>query len=121
MSLAGKVAVVTGASSGIGWALAKALAAEGCRVGLTARRADRLTQLAGELRQAGTTVAVAAGDVEYRDQIEAAVRSLREQLGPIDLMIANAGVGKPTALDPVNVADVEHTFRVNTFGVIYSF
>src|SRR5262245_55532146 len=53
MSFAGQTAIVTGASSGIGWAVAKVLAAEGCRVGLIARRQPNLESLAGEIRQAG--------------------------------------------------------------------
>jgi short-subunit dehydrogenase len=119
-SIAGKVAVVTGASSGIGWALARALAAAGCKVGLTARREEQLRELAALVHAAGGIAAVARADVGDRSQVEAAVAALREQLGPIDLMIANAGVGKPTLLDPVNVGDVEEMFRVNTMGVVYS-
>jgi short-subunit dehydrogenase len=120
-SLSGAVAVVTGASSGIGRALAKELAAAGCKVGLLARREAELTTLADEIRAAGGTAAFAVADVADRVQVEAAVASLRDRLGPIDLMIANAGVGKATALDPVNVADVEAMFRVNLLGVVYSF
>jgi short-subunit dehydrogenase len=120
-SLAGKVAVVTGASSGLGWALAEALTAGGCKVGLVARREGPMIELAGRIRAAGGIVAVAVGDVGHRDQVEAAVAAVRDQLGPIDLMIANAGVGAPTLLDPVNVEMVETTFRVNTLGVVYCF
>ena len=120
-SLAGKVAVVTGASSGIGRALAKELAAAGCRVGLVARRAAELDLLAAEIKATGGTAAAAVADVGRREQVEAAVSSLRQQLGPVDLMIANAGVGKETKLDPVNVADVEDMIRVNLLGVVYSF
>jgi NADP-dependent 3-hydroxy acid dehydrogenase YdfG len=116
-NLTGKVAVVTGASSGIGWALAKHLAAEGCKVGLVARRADRLAELAVQLP--GSAFAVA--DVSDRAQVESAVTSLRTHLGPIDLAFANAGVGMPTLLDPVNVADVEAMIRVNVLGVVYLF
>src|SRR5581483_541239 len=72
-------------------------------------------------RAAGGTAAVAVGDVGSREQVEAAVAAVRDQLGPIDLMVANAGVGAPTFLDPVNVDVVETTFRVNTLGVVYSF
>jgi short-subunit dehydrogenase len=118
---AGKVAVVTGASSGIGWALAQALAAAGCKVGLTARREEELLKLAELVRAAGGTAAAAVADFADRGQVEQAVAALRGQLGPIDLLVANAGVGKPTALDPVNMADVEAMFRVNTLGVLYSF
>lgn len=120
-SLAGKVAVVTGASSGIGWALAEALAADGCAVGLVARREGPLFELADRLRAAGGTAAVARADVGRQPEVEAAFAALRDRLGPPDLVVANAGVGKPTALDPVNVADVEEMFRVNTLGVVYAF
>src|SRR5437879_3472033 len=117
-TLAGKVAVVTGASSGIGWALAEALAAEGCKLGLVARREGPLADLAARLRAAGASAAFARADVGNRPELDAAFTSFRDQLGPFDLVIANAGVGKPTALDPVNVADVELMFRVNTLGVV---
>ncbi|MFO0804613.1 MAG: SDR family NAD(P)-dependent oxidoreductase [Gemmataceae bacterium] len=117
-SLHGKVALVTGASSGIGWALAKALAAEGCRVGLVARREEPLRQLAAEI---GSAACVAVADVANRGSVEAAVASVRSSLGPVDLAFANAGVGKPTLLDPVNVADVEAMFQVNVLGMVYLF
>lgn len=117
-SLHGKVALVTGASSGIGWALAKALAAEGCRVGLVARREEPLEQLAAEI---GAAAHVAVADVSNRGSVEAAVASVRSSLGPVDLAFANAGVGKPTLLDPVNVADVEAMFQVNVLGLVYLF
>jgi len=120
-ALAGKVAVVTGASSGIGWALAKALAAEGCKVGLVARRADPLRTLAAEIAAAGGTATVAVGDVGDSGSVAAAVAAVRAALGPIDLMVANAGVGRVTRLDPVNLADVENMIRVNLLGVVYAF
>ena len=121
MSYTGKVAVVTGASSGIGWAMAKILAAEGCRVGLVARREDSLQALAAEIAAAGGSATVAAADVADRGQVEAAVAKIRQALGPIDLLVANAGVGKPTTLDPVNISEVETMIRVNLLGVIYAF
>jgi short-subunit dehydrogenase len=120
MSFTNQVAVVTGASSGLGWALARELASRGCRLGLLARRQAQLEQLAGEIRQAGGTAATAVADVADRVQTLAAVGQLREQLGPVDLLIANAGVGAPTLLEPFNVGDVEKMFRVNLLGVIYS-
>jgi len=118
--LAGTVAVVTGASSGIGAALARRLAAEGCRVGLVARRPDRLADLAGEIRATGGTAAVATADVGDRDQVSAAFAALRGELGPVDLLVANAGVGVPTTLEPVNTPAVEEMFRVNVLGVVYA-
>ena len=117
-SLHRKVALVTGASSGIGWALAKALAAEGCRVGLVARREEPLKQLAAEI---GGAAFAAVADVRDLHSITTAATAIRAALGPIDLAIANAGVGKPTLLDPVNVADVEDMFRVNVMGMVHTF
>jgi short-subunit dehydrogenase len=120
MSFADQVAVVTGASSGIGWALAKGLAAERCKVGLVARRTKELQTLAQEINQAGGTAAFAAADVGDRKQAVAAIQEIATQLGPVDLLIANAGVGMPTLLDPVNVEDIETMFRVNVLGVVYA-
>jgi short-subunit dehydrogenase len=120
MTFAGQVAVITGASSGIGWALAKALAAERCKVGLIARRREQLEALAQEIGQAGGSAAVAPADVGDRAQVLGAVQEVSAQLGPVDLLIANAGVGAPTLLEPVNVADIEKMFRVNVLGVVYA-
>src|SRR5690349_10113308 len=113
MSFVNQVALVTGASSGIGWALAKILAAEGCKVGLVARRQEKLQALMEEIYRAGGTAALAPADVGDRAQTVAAVQAIERQLGPVDLLIANAGVGMPTLLEPLNVADVEQMFRVN--------
>src|SRR6266852_4486384 len=120
MTFANQVAVITGASSGIGWALAKALAAEGCKVGLVARRREQLEALAEEIRQAGGTAAYAPADVAEREPTLAAIHEIAVQLGPVDLLVANAGVGAPTVLEPFNVHDVEKMFRVNVFGVVYA-
>jgi short-subunit dehydrogenase len=120
MGFAGQTAVVTGASSGIGWALAKALAAAGARVGLVARRRDALEQLAAEIGQTGGTAAVAPADVGDRVSVVAAIHDVAARLGPVDLLVANAGVGAPTLLEPFNVAEIEKMFRVNTLGVVYA-
>ncbi len=120
MSFANQVAIVTGASSGIGWELAKTLAAKQCAVGVVARRKDKLAALVREIEAAGGRAAYACADVAERHQVVPAIHSLRDQLGPIDLLIANSGVGMATTVEPQNIEDVEQMFRVNTLGVVYS-
>jgi short-subunit dehydrogenase len=85
-----------------------------------ARRRDQLGALAEEIRKAGGTAAFAVADVADRAQTAAAFQEVRSQLGPIDLLIANAGVGAPTVVDPLNVADIEKMIRVNVLGVLYA-
>jgi short-subunit dehydrogenase len=120
MSFANQVAIVTGASSGIGYELARALAGEGCRVGLIARRQEQLTELAEWIKRVGGVSAHATADVGDRQQAVAAIQEVAGRLGPVDLLIANAGVGTPTSVEPLNVPDVEKMFRVNVLGVVYA-
>ncbi len=114
------VVIVTGASSGIGWALARRLGAEGYRVGLIARRRTALDAAVGTIVAAGGAAVAAVADVGDRAMLRTAVADIERQLGPADVMVANAGYGMPTRLDPLNTAEVEQTFRVNVMGVIYS-
>ena len=118
--LGSPVAIVTGASSGIGRALAIQLGAAGYRLGLIARRRPELDATAASIVSSGGTVAAAVADVGDRQALHSAFESLADQLGPIDVMVANAGFGAPTRLDPLNTAEVEQTIRVNVMGVIYS-
>jgi short-subunit dehydrogenase len=120
MTPASQVAIITGASSGIGWSLAHALARGSWKVGLVARRQDLLQKLSEEIRTAGGTAEFASADVADREQLLAAIAELRTRLGPIDLMVANAGVGAPTLVEPMNTPDIEKMFRINLFGVVYS-
>ncbi len=120
MTFKDQVAVITGASSGIGRELAKILARQGARVGLVARRREQLVELTGEIEKAGGVAAFAPADVAERAPTVAAIRELAGKLGPVDLLVANAGVGAPTQLDPMNVEDIEKMIRVNLFGVVYA-
>jgi short-subunit dehydrogenase len=116
----GPVAIVTGASSGIGRALALRLGAEGYRVGLIARRRTELEAATDLIGAAGGTAACAVADVGDRAALRAAIASVESRLGPVDAMVANAGFGTPTHLDPLNTPEVEETIRVNVLGVVYS-
>ena len=102
-----KVAVLTGASSGIGRALAKELMNDGYKLGLLARRTDELQKLAEEIRSVGGTAEYEAADVSNREATIAAVHKLAEKLGPVDLIVANAGMGAHTDLEPMNTAENE--------------
>ncbi|MCY4660184.1 MAG: SDR family NAD(P)-dependent oxidoreductase [Acidobacteria bacterium] len=115
-----RIAVITGASSGIGRALALALAREGYDVGLTARRADRLERLAIEVRAAGVRAECAAADATRRDETHSAIVALSERLGPIDLLVANAGIGLGTQALAPHAGTLEAEFRVNVFGAFYA-
>ena len=89
--LAGRIAIVTGASGGIGREIALAVAAAGASVGLVARRVDALEETARLVRDIGGTCAVAAADVTNEDDVRSAVAALSERLGTIDVLINNAG------------------------------
>jgi short-subunit dehydrogenase len=121
MVFANRTAVITGASSGIGRALAVALAKRGARVGVTARRADRLAELAAEVRAGGGVIETAICDITDRDQTLTAILGLAEKLGPVDLLIANAGLGVSSGADPMDVPAFERMMRVNLLGVAYAF
>jgi NADP-dependent 3-hydroxy acid dehydrogenase YdfG len=110
-----KVAVVTGASSGIGAATARALAADGYRVALLARRLDRITTLAGELGNG--SIAIGA-DVTDRDSIVAAAGRVRQELGTAGALINSAGVMLLGPFDSDRRADYRQMIEVNLLGAI---
>jgi NAD(P)-dependent dehydrogenase (short-subunit alcohol dehydrogenase family) len=111
-SVAGKVALITGASSGFGRHFAKVLAREGAKVGIAARRVDALQSLAQEIRGGGGVAAVAQLDVADVASISPAVEAIERELGRIDVLVNNSGtsVVKPvldyTEQDWDTVADV---------------
>ena len=106
--LTGTVALVTGASSGIGEATARRLAEDGASVALVARRRDRLEALAAEIEQAGGTAGAVAADITDRSQAEAALQQIVERFGRLDILVNNAGLmllgpvvgAGPTAVGP---------------------
>jgi len=111
----GRVAVVTGASSGIGEATARALAADGYRVALLARRLDRITALAEDLGNG--SIAIQA-DVTDRDSIVAAAERVRQELGGADVLVNNAGIMLLGPFDSNQRDDYRQMIEVNLLGAI---
>lgn len=115
-----RVAIVTGASSGIGAQLARDLAARGMRVVLFARREERLRALAEEIARAGGAALAVPGDVAERPQVEAAVARTLEVHGRVDLLVNNAGYGRHVLFKDHDVADIERMLRTNVLGTVYA-
>lgn len=116
-ALHGRVAVITGASSGIGAATARRLAADGAAVALLARRADRLQDLAAEIEQAGGRALALTGDVTDPESIAAAAEAARE-LGRVDLLVNNAGVMLLSPFEADRVQEWRQMIDVNLTGVL---
>ena len=116
-ALAERTAIVTGASSGIGMATARALAGAGARVVLAARRVDRLERLAAEIAEAGGTVAVQPTDMRREDDILRLVATARERFGGVDLLVNNAGLGRSAALSSGPTDAWREMLEVNVLGL----
>jgi NADP-dependent 3-hydroxy acid dehydrogenase YdfG len=119
-SLEDTVALVTGASSGIGEATAKALADRGASVALVARRVERLEQLAGEIADAGGTALPIEADVSDQGQAEAAVARAAGELGRLDVLVNNAGVMLLGPIVEAPVEEWERMIHVNLLGLLYT-
>lgn len=112
----GQVAVITGASSGIGAAAARALHAEGMRVVLAARSRERIDALAAELGNGAMAVATDVGDPA---QVRALFATVRERFGGLDLLFNNAGVGYHGSFEHGKVDEWKATIDANLWGVLY--
>ena len=121
MPLKGRWALVTGASSGFGEAIARRLAAEGCHVALNARRADRLVRLASELRDRhAVETEILAFDVRDRASVDRTLGLADDLLGRLDIVVNNAGLA--LALDPVqsgDPADWDQMIDTNVKGLLH--
>ena len=114
-----KVAIVTGASSGIGRETALALAKEGVCVALAARRETALQGLAEEIKRLGGKTYVVSVDVTNRDQVEKMVQEVLNQWGRVDILIANAGEYIQSSIVDLHPADLQRSLDVNYFGGVY--
>ncbi|MER6394791.1 SDR family oxidoreductase [Kitasatospora sp. NPDC001603] len=116
---AGKVVLVTGASSGIGAATARRLAASGHRVMLGARRTDRVAALAEDLRAAGGEADHRELDVTDLESVRAFVRAAQDRYGRVDVLVNNAGVMPLSSLDALKVDEWNRMIDVNVRGVLH--
>jgi short-subunit dehydrogenase len=115
---AGNAVFITGASSGIGAALAREFAGEGADVALVARRVDRLEALASEIGKTGRRAVVIACDVTRDGDLERAAGQARAALGKLDVVVANAGFGVTGKLETLALDDYRRQLETNVFGVL---
>lgn len=114
-----KRAFITGAGSGLGLALAKALAADGWTLGLFDRNLERLTTVEAELADAGVRLVAYPGDVTQADELTVAINSFAATHDGLDLMINNAGVAGGGALMEVSLEDWRRIIDINVMGVVH--
>jgi short-subunit dehydrogenase len=115
-TLKGKVAIVTGASSGIGEATARELASRGAAVVLAARAAERLEALEREISASGGRALAVEADVSDRDSVEALVGKTVEAFGSLDILVNNAGLGLSGRVAQLRAGDLRHVFEINAIG-----
>ncbi len=116
ISLAGRNVLITGASSGLGLEFAKAAAAAGAKLALAARRTDRLESLAAEIERAGGRAVAVAMDVQDEASVIAGYDQAERALGPIDSVIANAGMNSVGLAADIEIAEFQRVLNVNLTG-----
>jgi len=114
--LEGRTALVTGASRGIGEAIARHLAAQGARVIVAARSLEELERLAAELRSAGSEIHVLALDLAVAEQIGALIQELPDPFAEIDILVNNAGITADNLLVRMKLEEWERVLRINLTG-----
>jgi len=118
--LNGKVAVITGASAGIGASLAVQIAREGASVVLAARRKEKLEQLAGEITGSGHAALAVPADVTRRHDAEMLIRTAVDRFGRIDILVNNAGRGHFASVEETTDEVIRSMFELNVFSLWYT-
>ena len=119
LDLSGRVALITGASGGLGEQFAKTLSRAGAAVVLASRRTERLMALRSHIESEGGAAHVVALDVTDRASIKAAVAHAETEVGPIDILVNNSGVSVTQRLQDVTEEDYDHIFNTNTKGAFF--
>jgi short-subunit dehydrogenase len=117
---AGKSVFLTGASSGLGWNVVRALAPYGVRFGLLSRRREPVEKLVAELAGSNSTFTIFTADVRDRAAVERAIAEFDSQSGGIDVVWANSGVGRDSAYEKWNWENAENLIDTNVRGVVYT-
>lgn len=114
------VCFITGASSGLGKGLAIRMAREGYAIGLAARREALLSEVAHQIQSSGGTARVFPCDVGDGEAVVGSIRRCEEELGPVELLVLNAGMSLNTRIDAFAASEVERVLRVNLIGAVYA-
>src|SRR5262245_26368113 len=115
--LEGKIALVTGGSSGIGFATAKRLAADGAHVFITGRRKNELEEAVQRMGRNGTAV---QGDVSNLDDLDRLFARIKAEKGRIDILVANAGIAEGAPLGKITEDEFDRTFGINVKGTLFT-
>ncbi len=118
MEHAGRVAIVTGGTRGIGRAIASSLVRAGLQVAITARREDDLAQATSQLNKHGKAVGYVC-DVRDYDQVKSTFNKIVEDFGGVDILVNNAGIGLFASVEAMSVEDFRAVLETNVFGVFY--
>ena len=113
-----KTILITGASSGIGYGLARAFTGEKCNLVLLARRKNLLDELADSLKESGSRILILKCDVTNKEEVKSSINEALNYFENIDIAVLNAGIGRNTSVHHLNSEDVKDIFNVNVLGVI---
>ena len=119
MEISGKTVLITGASSGIGYSLAKLFATEKCNLALLSRRKEVLDGVAAELKNTGSNFLTIKCDVSNRQGVLDATENIIKEFGEINIAVLNSGVGGREKVKNFNSAVAENIFGVNVLGMVY--
>ncbi|MFQ5602817.1 MAG: SDR family NAD(P)-dependent oxidoreductase [bacterium] len=115
-----KVVLVTGASSGLGWAIVEALAPYGIHFGLLSRRREKLQALASKLRESGSSFWLKSCDVRNREEVVSCVKEFHRQIGRLDVAWINSGISRDTSFENWRWENMEDVIDTNLKGAIYT-
>lgn len=120
MNLKGKNAVITGGGRGLGKAIALILANEGVNIGITGRNEENLKMTVDEIQRLGVNTAYAVFSIDNEIHVKAGIESIVEQLGGVDILINNAGIGDFGSIEEMPSETWEQVIKTNLFGVYYA-